>query len=278
MQQQNPSPMVETIRKHGRIENKLYPGIRFEITDILTKPVEVFIPEKSQHIPNPALLIHFHGASFVPSFCVMNSIEQFILVTINLGSGSSVYESEFVDKNQLLDLEKNIANRIYEEENIKINFSETFISSFSAGYGAVRAILRNEKNMSKIDGIILLDGLHTDYIPEKIVLSQGGKLNEQKLIPFLKFAKLAVNGKKKFVITHSEIFPGTYASTTETTDYLIQALMLERKPVLKWGPLGMQQLTETHKGNLFILGYAGNAAPDHIDHFHGLYSFIRLVM
>ena len=158
---------------------------------------------------------------------------------------------------------------------IIFSINQTILSSFSAGYGSIRAILRNAENINLIDGIIVLDGLHTDYIPEGKVLYEGGKLNTEKLQPFLDFAKLASEKKKVFLITHSEIFPGMYASSTETADFLIQILELNRKPVLKWGPLGMQQLCEVREGNLQILGFAGNTAPDHIDHFHGLYYFLN---
>jgi hypothetical protein len=93
----------------------------------------------------------------------------------------------------------------------------------------------------------------------------------------VQFARQALAGKKSFVFTHSEIFPGTYASTIECADYMIEQLGLERKAVLKWGPLGMQQLSKVQKGHFQILGYAGNTAPDHIDHFHGLYHFLQRV-
>jgi hypothetical protein len=87
-----------------------------------------------------------------------------------------------------------------------------------------------------------------------------------------------MDNKKKLLITHSEIYPGTYASTTETTDFLIRSLNLQRHPVLKWGPVGMQMLTETRAEGLTILGFAGNSAPDHVDHFHGLPVFLKMVL
>jgi hypothetical protein len=87
-----------------------------------------------------------------------------------------------------------------------------------------------------------------------------------------------MDDKKKFLITHSEIFPGTYASTTETTDSLIRSLNLQRHAVLKWGPVGMQMLTETRAKGLTILGFAGNSAPDHVDHFHGLPTFLKMIL
>ncbi len=162
------------------------------------------------------------------------------------------------------------------ENRLKLKTPRIFLSSFSAGYGAVRAILKNHFQM--IDGIILLDGLHTDYVPSGLVLAEGGELNSDKLIDFVQFARLAIEGKKKLLITHSEIFPGTYVSTTETANFIINSLNLERHPVLEWGPVGMQLLSETKRNGLTILGFAGNTAPDHIDHFHGLPAFLKMFL
>ena len=153
--------------------------------------------------------------------------------------------------------------------------SHVTLSAFSAGYGAVRALLRHEPITPTVDGVILLDGLHTDYVPPRTVLAQGGTLETTRLDPFLQFARAAAQGNKRLLITHSEIFPGTFASTTETTDYLLEQLGLQRTPVLQWGPGGMQQLSEVQEGRLRVMGFAGNTAPDHIDHFHALPSFLE---
>ena len=77
------------------------------------------------------------------------------------------------------------------------------------------------------------------------------------------------------LITHSEVFPGTFASTTETTDWLLRQLKLRRRPVLRWGPGGMQQLSEVRRGRLAVMGFAGNSAPDHMDHLHGMATWLR---
>jgi hypothetical protein len=47
--------------------------------------------------------------------------------------------------------------------------------------------------------------------------------------------------------------------------------------VLEWGPVGMQQLGEARAGRLLVRGFAGNSAPDHVDHLHGLPEFLRLL-
>jgi hypothetical protein len=32
----------------------------------------------------------------------------------------------------------------------------------------------------------------------------------------------------------------------------------------------MQQLSEARSGRFVLMGFAGNSAPDHIDHFHAM--------
>jgi len=118
--------------------------------------------------------------------------------------------------------------------------------------------------------VLLLDGMHTSYIPEATVLAAGGALDTTNLVAFADFARAAMRGEKRFVVTHSEIFPGTFASTTETADWLLGALGLRRTPVLRWGPRGMQQLSETRAGRFELHGFAGNSAPDHVDHLHAM--------
>lgn len=270
-QSQNPSPMVENSRAHERVEKEDPSGKTFLIDNVLSKPIEVYIPIQSCSHDSISLLIHFHGASYIPIHAVEQTDKPFVLATVNLGHGSSAYEKPFADNDKFIELITAIS------DSSKMVFSNIYLSVFSAGYGSVRAILNNPLYFDKIDGIFLLDGLHTDYVPEKLTLADGGKLNTDKLNCFLEFAKLATKGDKTFIITHSEIFPGTYASTTETANYLINNLGLKRKSVLKWGVLGMQQTSEVSIGNFHVIGFAGNTAPDHIDHFHALYNLLQYI-
>lgn len=147
-------------------------------------------------------------------------------------------------------------------------FASIVLSSFSAGYGAVREVLRDRANWDRVDGVVLADSMHAGYGEEA-----------QDIGPFVEFAREAAAGRRRFVITHSEVFPGAYMSTTETAGYVLGQLGLKRKPVLEWGPLGMQQVSEVHVAGLRVLGFAGNSAPDHMDHLFALerwYSLLHL--
>jgi len=273
---QYPSPMQEAVRRHQHITEKGLGGLRLKVTDVLARPVEVYRPDRRRRAKQADLLIHFHGMGYVPEYAVYHTERAMLLAVVNLGPGSSVYEKAFRDKATFPGMIASIREAVAQKEGAEPGIARIYLSAFSAGYGAVRAILRD--HLPDIDGILLLDGLHTGYVPAGRVLAEGGTLDEGKMKDFVCFARLAKEGRKRFLITHSEIFPGRYASTTETANYLIDTLRLKRRGVLEWGPGGMQMLSETGAKGLRILGFAGNSAPDHIDHFHGLPVFLEMML
>jgi hypothetical protein len=258
--------MIENTRMHERVQQRPLTGKRFTIEGVLPKPVEVEITPANA--TEADLVIHFLGASWLPMEVAQDSGKPIVMAVVNLGAGSARYATPFQDAGvfpRLLERIKAQAPPIH----------RVYLSGFSAGYGAIREILTRQPDA--IDGVLVIDGMHTGYVPEGKVLSEGGRLDETKLIPFLRFAERAVRGEKRFVLTHSEIFPGTFASSTETSDWLLTQLGIKRTPVVQWGPHGMQQLSEARQGGLVVMGFAGNSAPDHIDQLHGLAAFLPML-
>jgi len=273
--------MVESARRHERIPQGQPPGIAFKIDSLLSRPVDVFIPDKppltAGATDERTLLVHVFSAAYVPMRAVAAAHERYVLAVVNLGGSSAAYERALSDSAAWTTLIQRVRDETAARTDGRVRVARVLVSAFSAGYGGVRALLSDERSAASIDGVLLLDGLHTSYIPERTVLSEGGVLDTLKLVPFARYARRAVAGDVKFVVTHSEIFPGTFASTTETTDWIITALGLSRTPLLEWGPGGMQQISEVKRGGLAILGFAGNTGPDHIDHLHGLGEFLPLL-
>ena len=64
--------------------------------------------------------------------------------------------------------------------------------------------------------------MHAGYVEKQKVVAEHVDI-------FVQFAKEAAAGKKRMLISHSEIVPGTYACTTETADYLLEKLQLPRQ-------------------------------------------------
>ena len=273
---QNPSPMVEHSRLHARVPRVPVAGVRDSFPGPAGKSIQFFVPAGVKRADKLSLVVHFHGsAAFVSEYAAAQLRDNHVIATVQLGSGSGIYDRSFSNPFVFDTLLANIsssASRILQRD---VAFERIILSGWSAGYGAVRAILRDSTRAEMIDGVLLLDGLHTSYIPDRRVVSEGGQIDTANFPAFLRYARWAIAGRKRFLITHSEIFPGTFASTTESANYMIDALDLERQPVLEWGVLGMQQTSRARAGRFEVRGYAGNAGPDHVDHLHALDYFVR---
>lgn len=257
---QNPSPMVEHTRKHERVPQAQPAGRRVKLSI-----ASLFVSAGSERRKTVPLVVHFHGPDWLAESAAVKWKRRVCVVTVQIGAGSGVYSQAFAEPSRFATLLKEA------EQASGLNFAPVVISSFSAGYGAVREILKNRENWKRIDGIILEDSLHTSYIPE----GRPGLLDTSKLALFVEFAREAAAGRKRMLVTNSEVFPGTFASTTETTDSVIEQLGLQRRPVLRWGPGGMQQVSDVRKGRFQLLGFAGNTGPDHTDHLHGLAEWLK---
>ena len=266
---QNPSPMVETTRAHERLAQKSIGGVTRSFMGPAGKPVEVWLPDDLRTHDAFDLVVHFHGAAWLPELATAG-LHRTVAAVLNLGVGSGAYDHAFADPATFDSLLADVRREVSTATGRDMRVGRLTLVGFSAGHGAVRAILRVPRHFARVDAVLLLDGMHTSYLPEGTVLERGGELDTTNLVAFVELARVAIRGEKRFVVTHSEIFPGTFASTTETTDWLLRTLGLHRTPVLRWGPRGMQQLSEVQSGRFELLGFAGNSAPDHIDHLHAM--------
>ena len=262
---QNPSPMVEHTRAHPRLKQETPLGRREKL-----ELGALFLPEKLKLKSSVPLFIHFHGGTWLPEVAAAKTGKTAV-ISIQIGAGSSAYARPFADAK--------LFSRLIAEAETKagVKFSPITLTAWSAGYGAVREILKVSEHYARVEKVLLIDGLHASYVRGKPGTGKGleSELETEGLEIFLKFARDAVASRKQMVVTHSEIFPGTFASTTETADWLIDQLGLKRTPVVKWGPMQTQQLSEVRAGKFRLIGFAGNSAPDHVDQLHSLPEYLN---
>lgn len=135
-------------------------------------------------------------------------------------------------------------------------------------------MFRSPSAVKLIDRVVMIDGIHTSYTDGKPGPLES-KIDTDALQPIAAFAREAIAGRKRLLVTHSEIFPGTFASTTETADWLLRELGIARRATLAWGPMKTQQLSEAERGSFRLIGFAGNSAPDHVDQLHALPDWIE---
>ena len=259
--QQNPSPMVEHTRAHPRLTEQTLPGKRQALST-----GSLFIPQSLAGRKRLPLLIHFHGAAWVAELAAAR--RGLAVISVQAGSGSTVYARQFSDRSRFAAMLREASQKS------GVAFQPITLSAWSAGDGAIREILSVPGDYARVDRVLLIDGMHTSYTGGRPGPLESS-LDPAHLEIFLKFARDAVAGRKAMLVTHSEIFPGTFASTTETADWLLAQLDLLRRPLLRWGPMGTQQLSEVRAGRFRLIGYAGNSAPDHVDQFQSLPEYLK---
>jgi hypothetical protein len=263
--------MTDTTRPHPRIAKTEAPGRRTELTSL--KGAVLFAGPKVNSDKAVPLIIHFHGVSWLIEHHIAKHFPKAVLITVNLGSGSRVYGEPFSRPEMF----QNLIDEANKVLMLKKGWSSITLVGFSAGYGAVRAILRHDQHFRQVNNVLLLDGIHASYVPEGKRLADGGVIKEDDLDPYVRFAKEAIAGQKQFLISHSEIFPGTYASTTECVDYLLSALGVKRQAKLRNGPVGMQQTSEVDLKGFHVRGYAGNTGEDHGDQLQGMPKWLKVL-
>ena len=275
---QNPSPMSESTRAHERLVQRALLGTVRTFAGPDGKPVELYIPANMSGQRTFPLVIHFHGAAWVAHRAAEDFGHHTVCAVLNLGTGSGVYDRAFRMPGALDSLVANITREVGLVTNTTAAVERMTLTGWSAGHGAIRAILRQPNGLAAIYGVMLIDGMHTSYIPEGTPLAAGGTIDSTNLTALTAFARAATHGDKRMLVTHSEIFPGTFVSTTETADWMLQSLGLARQRVLKWGPRGLQQLSEVRREQFELMGFAGNSAPDHVDQYHAMPELLKRLL
>jgi hypothetical protein len=260
--------MAEETRAHERLAQKNVSGTHRAFAGPAGRPVEMRVPAGVRETFD--LVIHFHGAAWLAQQAVASADSRAVAAVLNLGAGSGAYARPFAAAAAFDSLLSGVVREVSAITGKPAAIGRVTLTGFSAGYGAIRAILKEPRHFTRVSAVLLLDGMHVSYIPEGSPVASGGVLDTANLTAFADFARAAVRGEKRFVVTHSEIFPGTFASTSETANWLLRAVGAKRERVLKWGPRGMQQLSEARSGKFELMGFAGNSAPDHIDQLHAM--------
>lgn len=259
---QNPSPMVEHSRAHPRLQQATPDGRRAKLA-----LGSLFIPAKLKLKSPTPLLVFFHGGAWLPEVAAAENGDTAV-ISIQVGAGLRAYAQPFTDPK--------FFGRLLEEaeQTIGVSFSPITLAGWSAGCGAIRQIMSTPEYYDRVENTILIDGIHTSYVTGKPGPLES-QINPEQLQIFIRMARDAVAGKRRVIITHSEIFPGTFASTTETADYILSQLGLQRHAVVKWGPMQTQELSEVREGHFLLIGFAGNSAPDHVDQLHSLPEYLK---
>lgn len=206
------------------------------------------------------VLFHVHGREPVRKewVQVMNGA---VLVAVDAGIDSESYREAFRDPRTfsrvLQAVERAVARQTGRSD---ARASRLVVSSWSAGFGALERILAQPFGRRHVLGVILLDGLHAGY--------EDSSLDRVRLAPFVGFARAADAGERWMYVSHSSVPAVGYASTTETTNYLVYKLGGRPTSVDQRGvdPLQLHRISSFSSGNFHARGFKGGTAADHCAH------------
>lgn len=142
------------------------------------------------------------------------------------------------------------------------------LSCFSAGYGAVREILKDPTSFDRVDAIVAADSIYAG-LDETPLDKAARRVDPRDMAGFLAFARAAADAKKVFVVTHSAQ-PTPYASTTETADDLLASVGLERSSLVVAADAPFPQVSRAGRGGFAVLGFAGASGPAHLFHLRSI--------
>jgi len=235
---------------------------------------ELFVPEGYQAPDGQVhLVLHLHGSAEASEQNLLRWGGSAVLVTVVLPGLSRVY-TDLLSKPDTFPtilaetVEQLRALGIAEDPTI----AHLTVTSFSAGFGGVRELLKSDEIYEQIDTLVMADSIHAGFAGDP----QRRQVNSDHMQGFLRFARDAAEGRKTMVISHSQIKPETYASTTETADYLLGQTEVEREPADEEWAEGLHLLSRAEKGRLVILGFGGDTGPDHMRHLWNLWRFMKV--
>lgn len=190
-----------------------------------------WIPKAGGHDPDFGydVLIHFHGHK--PARKLVQAFsDRLVYVGIDLGTLTGDYSKPLSKDETFLDLQRSLRLALQKHSGKeKAHIRTLTLSGWSAGVGAIPTLLK--RFSADIDALVLLDGLHAGWKLDKPTDGTASSVEVHYLTPVVTFAKLALTGKKRLVLTHSEVPTEGYAPTRVTADRLLQALDLRRQPI-----------------------------------------------
>jgi len=202
------------------------------------------------------VVVHFHGASLAEADWRSGVELPVAIVNVSIpGYGVGPYRDAFADPARFRALVDDVVARVGGAHVRRLG-----LIAWSAGYGAVQQVLADEESYPAIDTVVLLDGLHADYV--------DGSPDPRALAPFARFAHDAAAGRKQMIVTHSSVVPGGYASTGETASALLDDVGAERVEETRTNARGMVEWYHADQNGLHVRGFRGGDARDHLEQVH----------
>lgn len=206
------------------------------------------------------VVVFFHGLPRAMDDAFDRARPNALLVSVNLGEGSGVFEQHFKNPRAFDSLLASTQRELDKSGRAPgAKLGRIALAAWSAGFGAVGAILAQPANAARVDSVLLADALHTSYVGSFVA-------DEAVLRKYADFADRAARGERLFVFTHSSVRAPGYASTTECARALLKMTGVAKSPATHAPLHGARATYEAHRADFHVLAFDGGNVEQHRDH------------
>jgi hypothetical protein len=193
-----------------------------------------------------------------------------MIVTVNYSGLSSAYSTPFSDPSLFQSLVNEALTKARAQADLPdtLTWDKLAVSSFSAGYGAVREILKSSTYRSEINSLLAADSCYAT------TAADGTPLDSQ-MVDYKTFAGLAQAGAKTFIYSHSQVPTYTYENTAECGDELMQSLHITPTATTAVGLGTLEFYRKAQSGNFQLWGATGMDGDSHLEHLRYIGQFLK---
>jgi|KBSSwiStaDraftv2_1062776.scaffolds.fasta_scaffold514776_2 hypothetical protein len=269
-----PPPQQPPQQPAERLAPRLAPGYPESIArgERIALPLaELFVPDgftvpASGEVP---LCVHFQGGVKAAEENFARMQRSGVLIASTLAGRSGAFAEPYRDPAAFRALLAAGEAELLRRCGRDVHFGPLLITFWSAGYGAVRELLRDPDLFARIDALVSADSIYATVVADDV---RAPRIED--MVDFVRFAQAAARGEKTFVLAHGR-YPTDYASTAETAQLLRSAVAAVHVPVTAVTERGVPIACESHQRGFHCYEFAEATAGIHVDCLYFVPELVR---
>ncbi|MCA8976227.1 MAG: hypothetical protein KDC98_16010 [Planctomycetes bacterium] len=243
------TPSLASLERLARGERIALPDAQLLIPTDYVVPADGAVP----------LAIHFQGGVVIAEENFARMHRPGVLIASTLAGRSSAFSVPYRDPAAFRTLLAAGERVLAERAGREVRFGPILITFFSAGYGAVRELLKEPEFFDRITALVSADSIYASVVAPDVRAPEA-----EQMVDFLRFAQAAARGEKTFVLAHGR-YRTDYASTAECADLVLASVGGVRQPGHGFTDRGVPIGAEFHCRGFHLYAFDEATAGIHVD-------------
>jgi hypothetical protein len=215
------------------------------------------------------LFVHFQGGVTIAEENFVRMRRPGVLIASKLSGRSSAFSKPYADPRKFHDLLAAAQTELTRRTGRPVRLGPITITFFSAGYGAVRELLKDPELFARISALVSADSIYASVVADDVRAPDAAQM-----VDFMRFAQAAARGEKTFVVAHG-MYQTPYASTAECANLLLAGVDGARTPVSRFTERGVPIAAEAHVGGFHLYTFDEATAGIHVDCLYMIPEWVR---